>query len=205
MDPQCVRCSRGVVARDEGGWFCDKHGAVEALTAPVGYDPATLAAVQGSEGVPVWVPWPLAPDWVVVGLRSTDAGAEPVHAMAVSCAGPGMLGESTHLVVVAEEPGVGLGARFAGRAEADPGPALTAGPPETRVTAAGHPTPLWSLPAAPDRAVYVGEALGCWLWVVVWPATEFMMVHNKITLVDLRDGPVAYDLPTGQLTGPILE
>ena len=38
-----------------------------------------------------------------------------------------------------------------------------------------------------DRAGYVGEAGGLWLWVVVWPVDEWMVVHDDLHLVDVRD------------------
>lgn len=202
----CVRCTRGVVADADGSWICERHGPVEGLADAMEFGPEALATLLYTDGaVPAWVPWPLPPDWSVTGVRRTGEGAAAMHAVAVSCTGPGMLGGVAELVVVAEEPGVGLGARYAGRTQPDPGPALTTAAPDTKVFAAGHPTPLWSVPGGSDRAVYVGEALGRWLWLVVWPATEFMVVHDHLSLVDLRDPTLAYELPTGELSGPILE
>ena len=97
--------------------------------------------------------------------------------------------------------GSGSGARYAGLAGTDAGPDApylserTA--PHARVHAAGHPTALWSVEGAPDRAVYVGEALGHWLWVVLWPDTAGLMVLDRFVLVDLRDAGHVLDVPLG--------
>lgn len=49
-----------------------------------------------------------------------------------------------------------------------------------------------------DRAVYVGEALGNWLWTVAWPVEAgcFIALAN-LSLRDLRDQDQALDLPFG--------
>jgi hypothetical protein len=90
------------------------------------------------------------------------------------------------LVVVAEEPGVGLGASYAGLPTTDPGPEVASLPVDTTVRTGGVSTPLWSLPVS-DRAVYVGEADGRWLWLITWPVSEWMVVHDDLRLVDVRE------------------
>jgi hypothetical protein len=144
-----------------------------------------LADVASSAGVPVWVPMPLPPGWTVTGVRRTG-GTGPARGVAIALHGPGMTARQAELVIVAEEPGVGLGASYAGLDATDPGPELASAPRDTAVHAGGHPTAMWSLPVS-DRAAYVGEAQGCWLWAVAWPETEWMVVHDGLTLVDLRD------------------
>ena len=100
-----------------------------------------------------------------------------------------------------KNPGIGLGARYAGFAGTDAGPDApylserTA--PHARVHAAGHPTALWSVDGALDRAVYVGEALGHWLWVVLFPETAGLVVLDRFVLVDLRDAEHELDVPFG--------
>ena len=85
-----------------------------------------------------------------------------------------------------KNPGSASGARYAGFAGTDAGPDApylserTA--PHARVHAAGHPTALWSVDGAPDRAVYVGEALGHWLWVVLCPETAGLVVLDRFVL-----------------------
>ena len=69
---------------------------------------------------------------------------------------------------------------------------------------AGWPTPLWSVLEDPDlahdRSVWVGEAGGAWLWLVVWPETADLLLHDGLSLVDLRDPAFSLDLPFGALS-----
>ncbi|KWW99294.1 hypothetical protein LI90_928 [Carbonactinospora thermoautotrophica] len=159
-----------------------------------------VRAVVGRAMVPVWVPWPLPAGWVVTGI--TDAGERSASwATVVACSGPNPCGGPGDLLLVAEEPGVGLGARYAGMDGPDPGPLPEWTGPHTKITAAGHDTPLWCVPGASDRAVFVGEAMGLWLWAVLWPASAGCLMYDEINLIDLREaGPVAEMLPFGALS-----
>ena len=75
--------------------------------------------------MPLWCPWPLPPGWTVTGVAGPATSAPGVRATAVACSGPAPLGGGpADLVFVAEEPGVGLGTRFAGMPGPDPGPQL---------------------------------------------------------------------------------
>jgi hypothetical protein len=115
----------------------------------------------------------------------------------LALAGPSPLGGPADLLLVAEEPGVGLGARYAGIPSLDPG-ACTAGPPDAKVEAAGHPTALWRCDSADDRAAFVGEAMGVWLYAVLWPPAAELVLLEHVVLHDLRDAAhVALDLPFG--------
>jgi hypothetical protein len=111
------------------------------------------------------------------------------------------------MLVVAEQPGVGLATRLAGVGDVDPGPALTAAmsasSPHASVDAEGHAVPLWSLEGATDRAAYVGEAASVWLWLVVLPAAAGALALDGLRLVDLRDPGHPLDVPAGALT-PLL-
>jgi hypothetical protein len=89
-------------------------------------------------------------------------------------------------MLVAEEPGTGAGAGYAGLSEADPGPAL-GGARVATVEAAGHPTALWAVDAPDDRYVLVGEAKGLWLWAILWPAEAGYVLAENVTLHDLRE------------------
>ncbi|MCW2667726.1 MAG: hypothetical protein JWN57_2688, partial [Frankiales bacterium] len=105
------------------------------------------------------------------------------------------------MVLVAEEPGTGLGARYAGMTGVDPG--LSAdGPPDAKVQASGHDTPLWRCATgAADRAAFVGEAGGVWLWAVLWPPTAELVLLEDVALHDLRDlAHVGEVLPIGAPT-----
>jgi hypothetical protein len=202
-DPVCVRCDGPLVPPNGADrWTCLRHGPVEPLHRAVPAEPHHLADAASSAAVPVWLPWPPPRDWVATGVRRT-AGTGMARGVVLAFSGPGVTERQAELLVVAEEPGVGLGAAYAGLDTADPGPELATLPADTKVSADGHSIPLWSLPVLTgDRAVYVGEAAGCWLWAIVWPVTEWMVVHDDLRLVDLRAPEhrlhVA-DVPTGAL------
>ena len=162
-----------------------------------------------SSRVPVWMPWPLPADWMVTGLRSVGDPGQAARGMVLACSGPGVVSRAD-LLVVAEEPGIGLGARFAGLDAADPGPEVTRLPADVRIHADDHVAVLWSVPGISDRAAYVGEAAGLWIWVVVWPVTEWMVVHDDLRLTDLRSrlagpGPYPPELPFGDPTPLVTE
>ena len=201
-DPVCVRC-RGTLRTPEtaGEWTCDAHGVVEPLHPARPAEVHHITDAASSSGVPVWVPWPMPSGWAVSGVRRTG-GTGTSRAVAVALMGPGLTARQVELVIVAEEPGVGLGASYAGLDTTDPGPELASLPRDTKVTAGGHPTPLWSLPVS-DRAAYVGEAGGLWLWAVAWPVEEWIVVHDDLRLVDVRDPAnrtLLPELPTALLS-----
>jgi hypothetical protein len=156
-----------------------------------------LHKVASSSGVPLWVPLPLLPGWTLTGLASAGDERSAAKATVVALSGPSPLGGPADMLLIAEEPAVGLGARFAGLDEIDPGPTV-AGPPEAKLEAAGHPTALWRSPSADDRAAIVGEAMGVWLWAVLWPPAAELVLLEHVVLHDLR--AVAHesvDLPVG--------
>ena len=186
-DPVCVRCDGPLVPLNgTGRWTCARDGEVEPLHLAVPAEPQHVADTAASAGVPLWVPWPMPRGWVASGLRRT-ATRGLARGVVLALTGPGVTVHQAELLLVAEEPGVGLGAAYAGLDTGDPGPELASLPADTKVTADGHSIPLWSLPVlGADRGVYVGEAAGCWLWVVVWPVSEWMVVHDDLRLVDLR-------------------
>ena len=182
-------------------WLCSSHGAVPPFFASL--QPVTPEAARWlakSARVPVWLPWPLPPGWLVSGVAHAGDERTGARATVMSLSGPAPLVGPGDLLLVAEEPGVGLGARYAGLRGTDAGPDApylserTA--PQARVHAAGHPTALWAVDAAPDRAVYVGEALGQWLWLVLWPETAELLVHDRLLLLDLREAGPEVDVPT---------
>jgi hypothetical protein len=158
--------------------------------------------------VPLWVPWPLPAGWLLAGLRCAgDEHTGPV-ATVVACSGPNPLtlepGEqrTADLLLVAEQPGVGLAAHLAGLEAIDPGSAVATGSPHLKLVAAGHDTPLWALDVAAaggDEAVaaYVGEAAGEWLWAIAWPHTGAAVLLEQFELRDARDAEPFLDLPSG--------
>jgi len=159
------------------------------VTSQLGLD--VLETVSQNAGVPLWAPWPLLPGWTVTGLAWAGDERAPSAATVLACSGPAPFGGVADVILVAEEPGVGLGARYAGIAGPDPGPLLITELETTtahaKVTAAGRPAPLWSIPAGDGRSAYVGEALGCWLWAVAWPAAAGYVLAEHLVLHDLRE------------------
>lgn len=179
-------------------WVCERHGPVPPLHVRPAVGPEHLHDVAGSARVPVWTPQPMPSRWLLSGLATAGDERTGVRATAVACSGPSPLGGPADLLLVAEEPGVGLGARYAG-ATVDAG-YCAQGAPDAKVYAAGHPTALWRCPSAPDRVALVGEALGVWLWVILWPPAAELMLVEHVLLNDLRDGQ--HPLPeVGALTG----
>jgi hypothetical protein len=162
--------------------------------------PDALTHVLGLARVPVWVPHALPVGWVVSGFACAGDDRDGARAVVTCLTGPSPLGGAAELLLVSEEPGIGLGARHAGLCGPDPGDGFGAGPPDAKVEVAGHPTALWSLPTAQDCAAFVGEAKGLWLWALVWPATAGVLLYESLELVDLRDGYVEAELAFGSVS-----
>ncbi|WP_407952009.1 DUF6758 family protein [Plantactinospora sonchi] len=168
--------------------------------------------------VPLWCPWPLPSAWTITGVGWAGDDRSGVRATAVACSGPSPLGGGpADLVLVAEEPGVGLGARLAGTTGIDPGPELTdalteAGPGHAervapaKVTAGGHPTPLWAVKSPTDRSAYAGEARGIWLYAITWPASAGYLLAEDVVLHDLAEwtpSELVYGAPSPYLHGRV--
>lgn len=188
-------------------WQCEVHGAVHPLQPVVPPSVEALGVVVGRTKVPVWMPWPLPVGWLFTGVACAGDDRSGGRATAVACSGPGPLGGPGELILVAEELGVGLGARYAGIDGPDPGPAINIDShPHGKVLASGHPTALWRVSGAPaDRVVFAGEACGLWLWAVVWPQEAGMLMYDDLVLADLREAGAEVDLvPLGALSPRIL-
>ncbi|GHF68691.1 hypothetical protein GCM10010218_57670 [Streptomyces mashuensis] len=189
-------------------WQCAVHGTVHPLQPVVPPSVEALAVVVRRARVPVWMPWPLPVGWLFTGVACAGDDRNGGRATAVACSGPSPLGGPGELLLVAEELGVGLGARYAGVDGPDPGPYLCVDrSPHAKVHAAGRPTPLWHVDNAPhDRAVFAGEARGLWLWAIVWPEQSGLLLYDELVITDLRDAGAEVDLlPCGALSPRILE
>jgi len=202
-EPTCPRCGGELRAPGlwSSDWQCSVHGPVLPLlpAAQPGLDLLEHAAVRSA--VPVWAPWPLPVGWLLTGIRCAGDERTGYRATAVGCSGPNPVGGGGELVLVAEDPGVGLGARFAGLPGPDPGAGFDAGPPHAKLHAAGHPTAVWCLDGLADRAVFVGEARGRWLWLVLWPESAGVLLAEDLVLADLRElGAEAELMPFGALS-----
>lgn len=204
--PSCPRCGGQLHPPSpwSSSWTCDAHGIVYPLQPVLGPGPAGLEEMLSVARVPVWLPWPLPDRWVVAGCAYAGDERTGARACALACSGPAPLGGPGDLVLVAEEPGVGLGAYYAGLPGPDPGEGFDRGPPHAKVHGHGHPVPLWSVDSGPDRAVFAGEAKGLWLWALLWPAAAGVLLVEEVRLVDLSDVGHEPDLPYGPLSPRLL-
>jgi hypothetical protein len=189
----CPRCGGPVRPLDvtASAWRCDLCGPVPPLHIAEHLTPEVMELVVARAGdLPIWCPWPLPPGWMVTGVGWAGDDRGDTTATVLACAGPAPLGGTADVVLVAEEPGLGLGNRFAALAGPDPGPYLketleTAA--HAKVKAAGWPTPLWAVGGAADRSAYVGEARGRWLYAVTWPANAGYLFADEVVLHDLTE------------------
>jgi hypothetical protein len=130
--------------------------------------------------------WPPPTGWVVTGLAHAGDERTGARATLLACSGPAPLGGVGDVVLVAEEPGIGLGARFAGLPGPDPGEGFDLGPANVKLNVGGHLTPLWNVDGEPQAAVFVGEAEALWLWLVLWPANAELLLLENMSIIDLR-------------------
>ncbi|KAB2341377.1 DUF6758 family protein [Actinomadura rudentiformis] len=206
-EPTCPRCGGPLHAPNlwSSDWSCGVHGVVLPRQPAKRPGQEGLAAVMRDIRVPVWTPWPLPLGWLVTGFLTVGDERSGVRAAAVALSGPGLLSGPADMLLVAEEPGIGLGAYYAGlRNGPDPGTGFDNGPPHVKLEVSGptatcgHSVPLWAVSSAEsDRAVYVGEALANWLWVVLWPADAGVLMLERPHLLDLREPGMDLDLPFG--------
>ena len=181
-------------------WDCDRHGPVLPLRRWTKVTPDLLRQAVAKAQVPLWSPLPLLPGWTVTGLALAGDERAGARATVLALSGPSPLGGPADLLLVAEEPGVGLGARLAGGDGPDPGD-VAQGPPDAKVEAANHPTALWRCGSAADRVAFVGEALGVWLYAVLWPPAAELVLLEHVVLHDLRhELHAGLELPIGAPT-----
>lgn len=189
----CPRCGGPIRPPDlsRSAWLCDGCGIVVPLNVAehVGAEIVSTAAARAAgSGFPMWCPWPLPPGWTVTGIAWVGDERFGVSATIVACTGPANLMDGpADVLFIAEEPGVGVGVRFAGLPGPDPGPLPSHTPAHAKLKVAGRPTPLWALDAPEDRSVYVGEAYGRWLWAVAWPAPAGYLLADDLSLHDLAE------------------
>jgi hypothetical protein len=163
--------------------------------------------------VPLWLPWPLPAGWLVTGFagaKSESAAASSgasdsaarstlrgISGCVVALSGPNPFGGTGDMLIISEESGLGLGARFAGLPGRDPGCDFSAGPPHAFVRFSNHDFPLWHVEAR-HRAAYAGAVMGHWLWLVMFPDTVGLLLAEPLPLRDLRDPGQELDLPYGE-------
>lgn len=216
MTTSCPRCGGPVRPPDlmHSEWRCDLCGPVppwhvaKHISAEI-MEMAVARAGNGTRAVPLWCMWPLPAGWTVTGVGWAGDERDGVRATAVACSGPAPVAEGpADVVLVAEEPGVGLGTRFAGMSGLDPGPYLADSLENTaahaKVKAAGRPTALWAVSVRADRSAYVGEAKGLWLYAVAWPASAGYLLAEDLVLHDLTEwlpAELVYGAPSPYLHG----
>src|SRR3712207_8412989 len=42
---------------------------------------------------------------------------------------------------------------------------------------------LWAVPTSDDRAAFVGESYGVWLWLVMWPMNAAWLLAEQLALL----------------------
>ncbi|HZJ07232.1 MAG TPA: DUF6758 family protein [Nocardioidaceae bacterium] len=199
----CPRCSSPVSGGEEG-WRCPEHGGIAPLWRPesASYD-LMAEQLRLCDAFPTLLPWPLSPGWSVSDFGCVAQTGREACASFTSCSGASDLDGAVELTLVSEEPGVGLGSRCAGMDRTDPGGEVGEGPAHAKVRIDGHPIPLWSVSTWEsdqtfDRSVFVGEAHGRWLWLVLRPASAALLLNDEWILLNVNDlGPELVDLPFG--------
>jgi hypothetical protein len=176
-------------------WRCAEDGPVLPLHVLPTASREAIEHVRGISEVPIWIPSPLLAGWMITGVAYAGDERSRGRATALACSGPAPLGGVADMLLVAEEPGVGLGAGYAELPVTTAAPDLS-GPPVAKVHAANHPTALWSLPGLDDRCVVAGEAKGMWLWAILWPAAAGYVLYEHVVLHDLTEG-----VPPGLVVG----
>lgn len=197
----CPRCGGPLQEPSawSSAWQCNLHGRVQPLRPAFSPSKEGLDGVLRSATVPVWLPWPLPPGWLVTGFAAAGDERSGSCGCAVALTGPNPVGGPGEMLIISEQLGVGLGARFAGLNGPDPGRDFTAGPPDASVRFGNHEFPLWHV-EAPERAVFAGEIMASWLWLVLWPDTAGTLLMESLTLRDLRDPGQDLDLPYGAMS-----
>jgi len=145
------------------------------------------------------LPWPLPAGWLVSGFTSAGDERTGARGFALALSGPNPLGGPAEMLIVAEEPGVGLGAGLAGLPGPDPGDGFTGCQPHASIKLGHHEAPLW-LVESDGKAVFVGEVAAGWVWLVLWPDTAGTLLVEPLSLRDLRSGEQSLDVPFGTIS-----
>jgi len=200
----CPRCASPVaVDSPVGGWRCPDHGEIVPLWRPETAEYEAFAECLVEAGAfPTMLPWPMPPGWAITDFGCVAEPGGGGRASYLTCSGVSDLDGVVEVTLVAEEPGVGLGARCASVDRTDPGADIV-GPPHVKVRLSGHPTPLWSVSTSAsdvvfDRSVFAGEAQGRWLWLVLRPASAALLLSEAWELGVVADiGPALAEVPFG--------
>jgi len=196
--PICPRC-QGELSEPSAwhsAWQCALHGAVQPLRPARPPSPEGLRALLKAAAVPTWLPWPLPAGWLVTGFTGAGDDRSGTRGCVVALSGPSPAGGLAEMLVISEEPGLGLGAGFAGLSGPDPGEGFATGSPVACIQFGLHEFPLWHVESA-GAAAFAGEVLGSWLWIILWPDTAGFLLLEPLSLRDLRDPGLDLDVPFG--------
>jgi hypothetical protein len=199
----CPRCATPVAQVGDGRWSCPDHGVTPPLWRPgdASYD-TFVEHLRSIARFPTYLPWPLSPGWRVTDFAAVGDATRGRAAM-TCVSGTSSLDGPVDVLVIAEEPGVGLGARIAGTRHDDPGSEVGDGPPTVRVRIGSQTVPLWPVSTSAssgewDRSVVAGEASGRWLWLVLRPASAVLLLRDDWSRRDVSGlGPPLVELPFG--------
>src|ERR1700743_1073551 len=172
MRAVCPRCGRQATAPTawSSPWRCDLHGEIYPLAPAKRPTMEGLQVLVRQAKVPVWLPWPLPSGWLGSGVLGAGGERRGTRGSAVALSGPNPLGGPAEMLIIAEEPGVGLGAGLAGLPGPDPGDGFATRQPHATVKVANHEAPLW-LVESHGKAVFVGEVSASWVWLGLWRGT----------------------------------
>lgn len=198
----CPRCPEPF-GEDRAVAACPGHGSGPTLWRPeeATYD-AFVLHLRAARDFPTYLPWPMGPGWAVSDFAVTTSEAARPVATLTCVSGTSELDGPVDVIVVAEEPGTGLGARCAGLPGNDPGREFGEGVPPVRVRIGSISVPLWAVStstgaaAEVDRTVLAGEASGRWLWIVLRPASAVLLMRDEWILRDVSGlGPPLVEMP----------
>lgn len=194
----CPRCREQLSPAGE----CPIHGSQPVLWRPGHPSYGSLTEhLRLADGLPTYLPWPMGSGWRVSDHAVVaDRDDRPVATLTCTTGETGPDGR-VDVLVVTEEPGVGLGGRCAGLERSDPGHDFGHGPPTARVRVGSQSVKLWPVSTSGasgvlDRSVVAGELAGRWLWMVMMPAPAVLLLADEWILRDVAaDGPHLVDLP----------
>src|ERR1700691_66840 len=110
MKAVCPRCGGRVHAPTawSSACRCDLHGEIQPLSPARQPNKDGLGVLLKNARVPVLLLWPLPPGWLVTGFAGGGDERTGFSGTGHALFGPHPRGGLADLVIVAEEPGVGL-------------------------------------------------------------------------------------------------
>lgn len=186
----CPRCGSDLIAPSafDSAWRCSRHGKTLPLIAYQRIDHSTIRHIREHADVPLWLPDPVPAGWSLAGLASVGDTRSRFRATVAALTGPAPLGGRGEWLLVAEEPGIGLGAGYAGWEADDADSSFARAAPAAKIMIRSHPVPLWPVAGVADnRCAYRGEADGVWFWLLAQPPDAGYVVFDDVSVSD-HDG-----------------